>query len=75
MSPVRNYKITELIIGDQHIGYFQSTKLACRYAQQLGYSFSSLEKYRKSRNAKIIQQDVTTIENGEKIISSLTEVE
>ena len=77
LSPVRNYKITELIINDQHIGYFQSTKLACRYAAKLGYSATSLEKYRKCKDAVIIQQDVTTIENGGevKIITSLTEVE
>lgn len=75
MSPVRNFKVTELIIADKHIGYFQSTKLACRYAQKLGYSFSSLEKYRKTKDAYIIQRDVTTIENGAPIIKELTEVE
>ena len=75
MSPVRNFRVTELIIADKHVGYFQSTKLACRYAQKLGYSFSSLEKYRKTKDAYIIQRDVTTIENGAPIIKELTEVE
>lgn len=74
LSPVRNYKITELIIGGKHIGYFKSTKLACRYAEKLGYSFSSLERHKKTKDAQIIQKDVTTIEN-EEIIKSLTEVE
>lgn len=75
LSPVRNFKITELIINNIHIGYFKSTKLACKYASKKGYSASSLEKYKKNRDAIIIQKDVTTIENGEEIINSLTEVE
>lgn len=75
MSPVRNYKITELIIEKKHIGYFKSTVLACRYAAIKGYSYSSLMKYKHSGTSEIIQLDVTTIENGEKIIESLTEVE
>lgn len=77
MSPVRNFKVTELIIGGKSIGYFQSTKLACRYAAQKGYAPTSLEKYRRCRDAEIIQRDVTTIQNGAdlKIIKSLTEVE
>lgn len=72
MSPVRNYKIVELTINDKHIAYFKSITLACRYASKLGYSKSSLQKYYHCRDAKIIQIDVTTIENEEEI---LTEVE
>lgn len=77
MSPVRNYKVTELIINGRTVGYFQSTKLACRYAAKFGYAPTSLEKYKRCRDAIIVQKDVTTIENGAdvKIITSLTEVE
>lgn len=75
MSPVRNYKITELLVDDIHEGYFKSTKLACRYASaKYNCAFSSLEKYKHSGNCKIVQIDVTTIENI-KIIESLDEVE
>lgn len=75
MSPVRHYKVTELKIAGKHIYYFKSTTLACKYASKLGYSYASLEKYRKTKDAEIIHIDVTTIENGEKIIEFLTEVE
>lgn len=75
MSPVRNYKVVSLTIDDKHIAYFKTILLACEYANKLGYSKSSLQKYYHCRNAKIIQIDVTTIENEEKIIESLTEVE
>ena len=74
LGPVRNFKVVELQIGGQHIGYFQSISLACKYAKTLGYSYSSLQKYHKSGEAILIEQDVTTIENA-KIIKSLTEVE
>ena len=75
MSPVRNYRITQLLYKDNHIGYFQSTKLACRYAEKkYKISFSSLEKYKHCGEVKINQIDVTTIENI-KIITSLDEVE
>lgn len=75
MSPVRNYKVTELLVNDVHEGYFKSTKLACRYASaKYNCAFYSLEKYKHSGNCKIIQIDVTTIENI-KVIKSLDEVE
>lgn len=75
MSPVRNYKITALYKKDNLIGYFKSTKLACRYAEKYyNCSFSSLEKYRHSQDLNIVQLDVTTIENL-KIINNLEEVE
>ena len=75
MSSVRNYKVTELLVDDVHIGYFKSTKLACRYASsKYNCAFSSLEKYKHSGNCKIVQIDVTTIENI-KIIENLDEVE
>ena len=74
MGPVRNYKIVQLLINDKNIGYFKSISLACRYAQKLGYSYSSLQKYMRCKDAQLIQIDVTTIENA-KIIESLTEVE
>lgn len=74
LGPVRNFKVVELQISGQHIGYFQSISLACKYAKTLGYSYSSLQKYRKSGKAILIERDVTTIENA-KIIKSLTEVE
>lgn len=75
MSAVRNYKVTELLYKNQHIGYFKSTKLACRYAtKQYGVSSSSLEKYKHSGDVIINQIDVTTIENI-KIIENLDEVE
>lgn len=57
------------------IGYFKSIKLACEYGKLKGYSFSSLEKYYHCRNFEIIPIDVTAIEKGAKIITSLTEVE
>lgn len=66
--------MVELRIGNKHVGYFQSISLACRYASKKGYSYSSLQKYRKNKDAILIEQDVTTIENA-KIIKSLTEVE
>ena len=63
MSPVRNYKITALYKGDKFINYFQSIKLACRYAEKyFNCSFSSLEKYKRTKDVSIIQIDVTTIE-------------
>ena len=75
MSPVRNYKVTELLYNGDHIGYFKSTKLACRYAvKKYNCSFTSLEKYKKTGDVQIIQIDVTTIENI-KIIENLDEVE
>ena len=75
MSPVRNYKITQLLYKNKHIGFFQSTKLACRYAAKYyNVSQSSLEKYKYSGDIIINQIDVTTIENIE-IIKSLDEVE
>ena len=75
MSPVRNYKITQLLYKNKHIGFFQSTKLACRYAAKYyNISQSSLEKYKYSGDIIINQIDVTTIENIE-IIKSLDEVE
>lgn len=75
MSPVRNYKITALYNGEQLVGYFKSTKLACRYAsKKFGCSFASLEKYRHSQEISIVQLDVTTIENL-RIIQTLEEVE
>ena len=75
MSPVRNYKITQLFKGNEFIGYFKSTKLACRYAAKAyGVSMTSLEKYRHSGDVSIVQIDVTTIENI-KIITNLDEVE
>lgn len=76
MSPIRNYKVALLIIGGREIGYFKGIRLACNYAATLGYSYSSLSKYRHCKDAEIIIIDVTTIENGEiHIIESLTEVE
>lgn len=72
---MRNFKITALYINDGLIGYFKSTRLACRYAAALGYSASTLERYKQTKNARIIQEDVTAIEKGAKIIESLTEVE
>lgn len=76
MNPIRNYKVALLKIGNKEIGYFKGTKLACDYAATLGYSHSSLRKYRRCRDAEIIIIDVTTIENGEiRLIESLTEVE
>lgn len=73
-GPVRNFRIVELRISDKHVGYFRSISLACEYASIKGYSYSSLQKYRKNKDAILIEQDVTTIENA-KIIKSLTEVE
>lgn len=75
LNQVRNYKIVDFQLNGKHIYYFKSISLACRYAQKLGYSYSSLQKYRKTSNVCLTEQDVTTIENGEKIIQSLTEVE
>lgn len=64
MSPVRNYKITELYHNDELVGTFKSTKLATRYAAKyFGVSQTGLEKYRKAGNCRIVQIDVTTIEN------------
>lgn len=74
LGPIRNFRVVELRINDKHIGYFQSISLACQYASKKGYSYSSLQKYRKNKDAILIEQDVTTIENA-KIIKSLTEVE
>ena len=75
MSPVRNFKITQLFKNGESIGYFKSTKLACRYAAKAyGVSYSSLERHKHSGDVEIVQIDVTTIENIE-IITSLDEVE
>lgn len=64
MSPVRNYKITELYHNNELVGTFKSTNLAARYAEKyFGVSKSSLIKYKKAGNCRVIQVDVTTIEN------------
>lgn len=74
LGPIRNFRVVELRIGNKHIGYFQSISLACQYTSKKGYSYFSLQKYRKNKDAILIEQDVTTIENA-KIIKTLTEVE
>lgn len=75
LSPVRNYKITALYNKNVLVGYFKSTKLACKYAvQHFDCSFTSLEKYKYSKDISITHPDVTTIENL-RIIENLEEVE
>lgn len=71
---MRNYKIVDFQKAGQHVYYFKSISLACKYAKQLGYSYSSLQKYLHTGDIKLLELDVTTIEN-EKIIESLSEVE
>lgn len=72
---VRNYVVVQLFYEDEYIGTFKSISLACRYAnKKYGVSYSSLQKYERSGNARIERIGVTTIENIE-IINSLDEVE
>ena len=72
---VRNYVVVQLFYNEEYIGTFKSISLACRYAnKKYGISYSSLQKYERSGNARIERIGVTTIENI-KIINSLDEVE
>ena len=72
---VRNYVVVQLFYEDEYIGTFKSISLACKYAnKKYGVSYSSLQKYEHSGNARIERIGVTTIENIE-IIDSLDEVE
>lgn len=49
MSSIRNYKVVDFLINDKHKYYFQIIKLACEYGSLLGYSYSSLQKYKKTK--------------------------
>lgn len=75
MDQVRNYVVVQLFYEDNYIGTFKSISLACRYAsEKYGISYSSLQKYGYSGNARIERIGVTTIENID-IINNLNEVE
>lgn len=62
-SNIRNFVECDLLIDDTFHKSFGSIKEAIRYAQQLGYSASMLEKHRKHKNASLlIKKGVTTIQ-------------
>lgn len=64
-SPVRNYRITQLIYQNVDIGYFISQQAAVKYAQKQGASATSLVKYKQSRGW--ILESVSTIPEGSSI--------
>lgn len=64
-TPLRNYKITALKHDKELIGFFISASAASKYAMKNGASYSSLMKYRKSRNWFL--ESVSTIPKGSSI--------
>lgn len=61
-SPTRNYKECYLVKNNVIIGEFKSVIEACRYAHEhYGISQTSLDKYRKVKDFKILPKTQTTI--------------
>lgn len=53
IGSTRNFRKVELFQNSVSLGIYGSVKEACRKAQELGASFTSLEKYRKTGDFEI----------------------
>lgn len=63
-SPIRNFKKCILINDNGLYKEFNSKKECCEYARDnFNCSYSSLMKYNKFKNYKLIKESLTTIEN------------
>ena len=61
-SQTRNFRECLLYNGNTLVGEFQSINEACRYASdKYGLSYSTLNKYRKVKDFKILPKTQTTI--------------
>ena len=61
-SPVRNFRECCLYKGEEIVGEFKSISDACRYGRdKYGLSYSTLSKYRKVKDFRILPKTQTTI--------------
>lgn len=61
-NPVRNFRECCLYKGEDVVGQFKSISDACRYGRdKYGLSYSTLSKYRKVKDFRILPKTETTI--------------